>query len=133
MKRRKTKKSVRRVERKVQQELRALFCDTTSAELRAGLNSVLVSLIGVTLQLNYPERAKYWWTDDLEWSEVSSHASQLKGRGRIWWGQRSEPSAEMVSTPFEAILGLNLSGRRLKYSVTFEDQGARFVLRNKNA
>jgi hypothetical protein len=133
MKRRKTKKSVRRVEHSVEQEFGALLRDPTSSELRARLNSALVSLIAVTLQLNYSEHAKYWWTDDLEWSEALSHASQLKVRGRIWWGRRSEPSSEMVSTPFQAMLGLNPSGRRLKYSVTFGDDGSAFVLRNRGA
>jgi hypothetical protein len=133
MKRRKTKKLISRVERYVQQELRTLFCDPTSSEPRSGLNLGLVDLIQVTLRLNDADRAKYWWTDDLEWSEVSSRESQLEGRGRIWWGRRSDVAAAMVSTPFEAILSLNSSGRRLKYSVTFEDQGAKFVLRNENA
>ena len=128
MKRRRTKDSIRRVERLIAGQLKGFLPDSASGEIPASVNLALVTLTQLWVRLDYPTRARDWWVDDLEWSQVSSGPDKLNGTGKLWWGRRSQASGEMVETPFTFQLRLTRSGRSMRYQIAFSDRGVEFLL-----
>src|SRR6267378_4249913 len=100
MKRRKIKKVVNRSAYHVVLKLKEFLLDPEEDRTLQSLNCALVSLISAHMELDFPERARMWWADDVEWTERSQSDTQVTGTGKIWWGLRSRPSGEMRSTNF---------------------------------
>ena len=126
MKRRRTKKDIRIIERLVGDKLEELLSkrdvDISQGAL-SQLNAGLASLVSARLQLDYPSLIAHRWVDDLEWSRLSYFDTTLSGEGKIWWGFRTEPAAAMVSSAFVAALASIRSGRDLNYTFTLTNEG----------
>ncbi|HEY2973224.1 MAG TPA: hypothetical protein VGJ48_11985 [Pyrinomonadaceae bacterium] len=138
MKRRTTKKILRKEEQNLAHSLKGFLANTdeeTYASWLRELNSALAYLIATHLQLDRSWDHKQRWLDDIEWSSLSSSDTGLVGKGKIWWGYRINPSAALISVEFEARLQLRSTGRTLGigYVVTFEDEGAKFCIRSRDA
>jgi hypothetical protein len=132
MKRRKTKKFVKRSEYHVAANLGELLLNAEANGALSSLNCALVSLITARLQLDYPARARRWWVDDIEWTQRAPTETEVTGSGKIWWGLRSRPAGEIISTDFVACLRLTRFGRELSYFIAFEDDGVKFHLRSSH-
>lgn len=132
MKRRKTKKFVKRSEYHVAANLGEFLLNAEVNGVLSSLNCALVSLITARLQLDYPARARRWWVDDIEWTQVAHTETEVTGSGKIWWGLRSRPAGEIICTDFVASLRLTRLGRELSYRITFEDDGVKFDLRSSH-
>lgn len=109
MKRRITKKTLRREEQNLTRCLKAFAANAngeTSAIWLRELNSALAHVLAVHLQLDPSWDHKRRWVDDIEWSALSASDMRVKGKGKFWWGCRIRPSAALVDVEFEALLQL---------------------------
>jgi hypothetical protein len=136
MKRRITKKILRKAEAHLEHSLKGFLVNANNeayvVRLRK-LSSALAYLLGVHLQLDPLWNHKQRWIDDVEWSAVSSSGTTIKGDGKMWWGYRMRTSAALVPIEFQARLQLRSTSRSLGigYVITFKEEGIRFCIRSR--
>lgn len=94
------------------------------------LRSALTYLLAAHLELSPTWDHKRRWIDDVELSLSLADAGIVHGMGKMWWGDRRNASAALVSVDLQARLRLVSSGAApgVSYMLTFDSEGIRFSL-----
>ena len=131
---RRLKRSIRKDEQGLARSLAQ--CSTSTTLDQAGdahdlLRSYLGYLANWHLRLD-PAWPKDRYVDDVEDVALERGArDEVKIRGVLWWGLRSNPSAAHTSEPFEGTVSLRKSGRQVgSYRFIIGGDERRFVVRS---
>lgn len=134
MKRRISKKYIRKVERIVAATLSSLLNMKRGGALHDGniselLGTDLTSLLLARIRLARPGLHHVFWLDGIEWSSLSMTRDRVKGAGTLWVGRRSNFDAALSPEPLEIELIPNRRGKHdsLLYTVRFGVGGSKFV------
>lgn len=135
MKRRRTKKVLRRTEQYLAGALRDFLIESdgrgaTNENSLLKLNSEITYLCGMRLRLSRLWDHKHRWIDDCEWTLMRRSALGLEGTGQIWWGNRLNVSGAITPIEFEGSLRLlsAMPRLRLSYRLSFTENGVTFCI-----
>jgi len=135
VKRRNTKKTIKKEELNLTASLQELLLDAErgmNSKSLSNLNSAIAYLLGAHLQITSALYHRLWWVDDVEWTVFSRSENGVIGAGKIWFGCRAKP-AEMINSDFNADLRLLRSGQGLSVSYDFilEIEGVKFFVSSR--
>lgn len=94
------------------------------------LGTDLTYLLSDRLRLEPSWSHKKHWLDGIEWdSLVAVSPNEIRGKGKIWWGNVNDLAGDQTSEPFEAEVRVeNRKRPRLSYSLKFTIDGDRFQI-----
>ena len=113
MKRRLTKQRVQREENNLTACVQQAISDTDddamtiSARHASSLGSDLTYLLSERLRLEPSWSHKKHWLDGIEWDSLMAvSTNEIRGEGKIWWGNVNDLAGPQTREPFEAEVGV---------------------------